>query len=88
MKPPSQPQSKSTSTYPTTLSNSILEALSSSNVESLAFHINATNPSPASEETVQQRRRFRNMILESAIAVLSGDDFDSIESSTAQQQQQ
>jgi hypothetical protein len=91
MKPPSQQQSNSNSnsnsTYPTTLSNSILEALSSSSVESLAFRINATNTSPATEETVQECTRFRNMILESAMALLSGDDFDPIESPTTHQQQ-
>jgi hypothetical protein len=57
-------------------------------VESLAFPFTVTNTSPESEEAVQQRRRLRKMIIDSAMAVLSGDDFDPIESPTTHQHQQ
>jgi hypothetical protein len=73
MKSPSQTQS--TSTHPPDLSelNSILQALSSSNVELPVFPITT---SPESEEAIQQHnRRLRMEILDSAIALLDSYDF-------------
>jgi hypothetical protein len=77
MKSPSQTQS--TSTHPTNLTSSILQALPTSNVDSSAFPITPKNTS------VQERRRLRARILESAIALIDSDDFDSIESFTTHQ---
>jgi hypothetical protein len=88
MKSPSQSQSPTTT--PTTLINSInLQALSNSDGgdDSPMLPINMTNDTSSESKAVQRRRRLR-MILTSAIALLDGDDFVPMESSTAMYQQQ
>jgi hypothetical protein len=84
MKSPSQTQSINTSTHPITLSNSFLQALPSSNVESLVFPTTMTNTTPPESEAVQQRIRL-HMILDSAIAVIDDEDLCPTESSTTHQ---
>jgi hypothetical protein len=85
MKSPSQTQSDTTHPPAVSMLDSILHALSSSNAELPVLPITMTNTSPESEEAVQQRRRFRAMILASAIALINDDDFGPIESSTTHQ---
>jgi hypothetical protein len=79
----SSPQTQSTSTHPTNLTNSILQALSSSDEDEdspVIPTITLTNTSPESE-ALQKRRRLRR-ILDSAIALIDSDDVDFIESFT------
>jgi hypothetical protein len=80
MKSPSDAQN--TSTIPTTLSNSILQALSSGSlVENSVLPIPVTHTSPESTEV--QRERLR-MIINLAIAMIEDSgDFDPLESSKA-----
>jgi hypothetical protein len=83
MKSPSQTQN--TSTNPTTLTSSSLQALAGSNGgDPPDFPINMTNTASPESEAVHRRRRLR-MILNSAIALLDDDDFDPIESPTTHQ---
>jgi hypothetical protein len=74
MQSPSQTQSTSTNTNLATLSNSMLQVLSSSNAEDFpVFPITMTITSPASE-AVQRERLL--MILDAAIALVDDDIFD------------
>jgi hypothetical protein len=82
----SSSQTQSTSTHPTNLTSSILQALSGIDEDenSPVLPIIMTNTSPESD-ALQQRRRLRR-ILDSAIALIDSDDFDPIESSTTPMQ--
>jgi hypothetical protein len=82
MKSPSDAQN--TSTNPSPLTNSILQAFSSSNVvDTSALPITMTQTSPESAEV---RRRRLHMILDAAIALIDSDEFDPIDSSMAHPQ--
>jgi hypothetical protein len=80
MKSPSDAQN--TSTNPTNLNNSILQALSSSNVVDTSVLPITMTP----HESAAVRRRRLRMILDSAIALIDSDDFDPIDSSMAHPQ--
>jgi hypothetical protein len=91
----SPPQAQNTNTHPTTLSNSMLQALFSSNAESPFLPSTMTNTSPESQ-AVQQRRSLLmildlsialmdeddDLILHSAIALIDGDDLNPTKAST------
>jgi hypothetical protein len=80
----SPPETQSPSSNPTTLTSSILQALSRSNVDSPVSPITMTNTTSPESDAVQKRKRLR-MILTSAIALADSDDFDPTELSTTHQ---
>lgn len=85
MKSPSQTQSSNTGIHPITLSNSILQSVISSDVESPVFPIAMMDTSPESE-AVQRRKRVRS-ILDFAVELIDdGSDFDPIMKASTKRQ--
>jgi hypothetical protein len=82
MKSPSQTQSTS-NTNPATLSNSMLKAFYS-NAEFPAILPTSTMTNTSPESAAVQRKRL-SRILDSAIAIIDGDDLNPIKTSTTHQ---
>jgi hypothetical protein len=80
MKSSSPSQTESTDVPPTTLSDIMLQALSSDEESPVVLQIAMTNTSPESKAI--QERRLLLTILDFATELLDSDDFDAIESST------
>jgi hypothetical protein len=81
MKSPSQTQSTS-NTNPATLSNSMLQALYSNAEFPVLPTSTMTNTSP---ESAAVKRKRLSRILDSAIAIIDGDDLNPIKASTTHQ---